>query len=51
MTYALGVHHEKKDESYEFDDKSIFTLTFDDVQKVIHVNYMTEDPRFKTSSS
>ncbi len=50
--YALTKANTKKnDESYEFEDGSIFTLIHDGVQKIIHVNYQTENPKFKTSET
>jgi hypothetical protein len=40
VKYALQKHVlPKNDETWEFNDKSYFTPTFDDVQKIIHVNY------------
>lgn len=49
LTFALAKSVPKKDESYEFEDNSIFDLIYDDVQNVIHVNYHTKDTAYDTS--
>jgi hypothetical protein len=40
----------KNDEAYEFSDKSIFTLAFDDVRKIISISYQSTNPVFDTGS-
>lgn len=51
MKYALQKHMlPKNDESWEFKDKSIVTLTFDDVKKLISVSYQPTNPIYFTGS-
>lgn len=52
MKYSLQKHVlPKNDEAYEFKDKSIFTFLFDDIRKIICINYTPTNTAFKTSSN
>ncbi len=39
LKYAIREKSSKKDESYEFKDKSFFILSYNDVEKIVNINH------------